>query len=385
MTRLIVEADGGSRGNPGPAGYGALVRDESGAVLAERGGYLGETTNNVAEYSGLVAGLRAASAIDPGADVTVRMDSKLVVEQMSGRWRIRNDDLRSLADEAHGAHAGTTEFEWVPRARNSDADRLANEAMDTRADFARDFDDSETRPGAADGGPGSKATADSRPAGARVRHDDAEPLTAILVRHGVTPMTVAGELSGSDEPGPPLTAHGRTQAAGAADLIHRIGRDLWTDLPRPSALIVSPMTRTRETAAAIGRRLGLPVTIDPRFAEARFGDWQGLTSSAVEEGWPGDLLAWHATGTTRPPGGESYRDVGDRVSAGLASLVDDGVGRTVVVVGHTIQIRAAVGTATGMPPAHWSGLRIPPASVTILRLWTDRASELTTLGLPPHL
>ncbi len=141
-TRLIVEADGGSRGNPGLAGYGALVRDESG-VRAERGGHLGVTTNNVAEYSGLVAGLRAAAAIDPGAEVTVRMDSRLVVEQMSGRWKIRNGDLRILADQARAAFPGPVLYEWVPRAQNSAADRLANEAMDSGGDFARDFPQAE--------------------------------------------------------------------------------------------------------------------------------------------------------------------------------------------------------------------------------------------------
>src|SRR5450755_3433874 len=90
MRRLIVEADGGSRGNPGPAGYGALVRDaDTTEVLAEESKSLGTVTNNVAEYSGLIAGLRAAARIDPHASVQVRMDSKLVVEQMSGRWKIK--------------------------------------------------------------------------------------------------------------------------------------------------------------------------------------------------------------------------------------------------------------------------------------------------------
>jgi probable phosphoglycerate mutase len=89
--RLIVEADGGSRGNPGPAGYGAVVRDAAtGSVLADRAAAIGRATNNVAEYEGLIAGLRAAAETDPAADVEVRMDSNLVVEQMSGRWKIKH-------------------------------------------------------------------------------------------------------------------------------------------------------------------------------------------------------------------------------------------------------------------------------------------------------
>jgi probable phosphoglycerate mutase len=135
--RLIVEADGGSRGNPGPAGYGALVRDaRTGEVLAEDCASLGHATNNVAEYSGLVAGLRAAARIAPGADTEVRMDSKLVVEQMSGRWKIKHPALQPLAAQARRAAAllGRVTYTWVPRARNVDADRLANQAMDAAAE-----------------------------------------------------------------------------------------------------------------------------------------------------------------------------------------------------------------------------------------------------------
>jgi len=131
--RLAVEADGGSRGNPGPAGYGAVVRDATtGEVLAEVSESIGRATNNVAEYSGLIAGLRAAAAIARGTDVEVRMDSKLVVEQMSGRWQIKHPDMRPLAAKARetARALGRVSYTWVPRARNAHADRLANQAMD---------------------------------------------------------------------------------------------------------------------------------------------------------------------------------------------------------------------------------------------------------------
>lgn len=133
--RVLVEADGGSRGNPGPAGYGAVVRDaDTGEILAERAEGIGVATNNVAEYQGLIAGLRAAR--DLGAEQAhVRMDSKLVVEQMSGRWKIKNAQLQPLALRARDLAAGIAEvsYEWIPRARNAHADRLANEAMDAQA------------------------------------------------------------------------------------------------------------------------------------------------------------------------------------------------------------------------------------------------------------
>jgi ribonuclease H / adenosylcobalamin/alpha-ribazole phosphatase len=133
--RLVVEADGGSRGNPGPAAYGALVRDpDTGEVLAERAEYLGTTTNNVAEYSGLIAGLTLARDIDPEALVQARMDSKLVVEQMSGRWKIKHEDMRRLALQAQAVlPRANVSYQWVPRMENSAADRLANAAMDAAA------------------------------------------------------------------------------------------------------------------------------------------------------------------------------------------------------------------------------------------------------------
>ena len=138
--RLIVEADGGSRGNPGVAGYGSLVRDaDTGALLAERAAPLGKESNNVAEYTGLIEGLRAVVDHAPGAAVTVRMDSKLVVEQMSGNWKIKHPDMRVLAEEARQIAAGRlVRFVWVPRAENARADAIANESMDRRESFRRD-------------------------------------------------------------------------------------------------------------------------------------------------------------------------------------------------------------------------------------------------------
>jgi ribonuclease HI/predicted HAD superfamily Cof-like phosphohydrolase len=130
--RLIIEADGGSRGNPGPAAYGALVRDaDTGQVLAERAEHIGRATNNVAEYRGLVAGLEAVREIDPTAQLEVRMDSRLVIEQMSGHWKIKHPDMVPLARRAHGLlPAGEVTWTWVPRERNKNADRLLNIELD---------------------------------------------------------------------------------------------------------------------------------------------------------------------------------------------------------------------------------------------------------------
>ncbi|MFF8398373.1 bifunctional RNase H/acid phosphatase [Streptomyces sp. NPDC016172] len=135
MREFIVEADGGSRGNPGPAGYGAVVSDAAtGETLRETAEYIGVATNNVAEYRGLLAGLHAARELDPAATVHVRMDSKLVIEQMSGRWKIKHPDMKPLAAQAARVFPpGRVTYEWMPRERNKHADRLANEAMDAGA------------------------------------------------------------------------------------------------------------------------------------------------------------------------------------------------------------------------------------------------------------
>lgn len=140
---LVIEADGGSRGNPGTAAGGAVIIDPAtGEILAEIGRYVGIATNNVAEYHGLLRGLEVAARLDPTARVHVRMDSKLVVEQMSGRWKVKHPDMQVLARRAHEVLAGrVATFEWVPRAQNARADAVANESMDAQADIERVYAD----------------------------------------------------------------------------------------------------------------------------------------------------------------------------------------------------------------------------------------------------
>ena len=130
--KLIIEADGGSRGNPGPAAYGCLVKDaQTNEVLFKEGKTIGITTNNVAEYSGLVAALVAAHELDPNAQIEVRMDSKLVVEQMSGNWKIKHENMKGLVEKARNAFSQSqVKYVWVPREDNLEADTLLNIALD---------------------------------------------------------------------------------------------------------------------------------------------------------------------------------------------------------------------------------------------------------------
>ncbi len=129
--RVTAFCDGGSRGNPGPAGYGVFVQGEDGAPLAELSDFLGVKTNNVAEYSGLLAALEWAVANGAG-ELKVVSDSELMVKQMKGQYRVNSPELRPLYEEAKRRAAKLVKFEMqhVLRGKNKEADRLANEAMD---------------------------------------------------------------------------------------------------------------------------------------------------------------------------------------------------------------------------------------------------------------
>jgi ribonuclease HI len=128
---LIVSCDGASRGNPGPAGFGVQITDERGTVVAELAEWLGETTNNVAEYTAAREGLRRAAELG-ARRVRLRSDSQLLIEQLSGRYKVKAAHLRPLYQEIVAAMAGfdAVTLEHVPRERNREADRLANEGVD---------------------------------------------------------------------------------------------------------------------------------------------------------------------------------------------------------------------------------------------------------------
>lgn len=402
--RLVVEADGGSRGNPGPAGYGAVVRDgQTGALLAERAGYLGVATNNVAEYNGLIAGLEAARAIDATADIAVRMDSKLVVEQMSGRWQIKHPDMKPLALRAREIARGTTvSYEWIPREVNKAADALANEAMDSRLPvIERDHEadgpvvgpeyDDAVEPDVVN----ESTTSPHAPRNARALEPEyLAPLTIVFVRHGVTDLTVTHRLSGSGGPGPGLSAAGKIQAAKAADAVYRIGRDTWERVPKATRVLASPMVRTQETAQAIGRRLGLVVETEDRLREVDFGTWEGLTAEEAIERDGDAILRWQDA-QVRPPGGESIADVAARGRAWLEDAARHHAGSpgsvdapaTVVAVSHAVAIKATVAAAMGFPLDRASRVWPVPASLSIVQMRVLPTGEigdahLLCLGAP---
>ncbi len=371
--RLAIEADGGSRGNPGPAGYGAVVTDaDTGAVLAERAAGLGTATNNVAEYRGLIAGLEAALEIDPEASLEVRMDSKLVIEQMAGRWQVKHPAMRPLAVEAAGlvrSFGGGVRWTWIPRERNKAADRLANAAMDAQAE-GRQWEAA----GAAE--PVSVAVP------AFARPPDTSPTRLLVVRHGQTEHTVQKRFSGRSDP--PLNERGEQQAAAVARRILTLQGES-TSGENIAAVISSPLTRARQTAATVATALGLEATVEDRLRECDFGDWDGATFAEIAERSPAALAAWFGSPATAPPGGESVLKVRHRVGAALDDLRAAWAGRTIVVVSHVTPVKCLAVLAGGFGDAALFRLHIDLCSVSTFEWFADGPTLVRGLNDVGHL
>ncbi|MFB7051790.1 bifunctional RNase H/acid phosphatase [Streptomyces vinaceus] len=437
--RFVVEADGGSRGNPGPAGYGAVVLDPAtGETLAERAEYIGVATNNVAEYKGLIAGLKAARELSPDAVVQVRMDSKLVVEQMSGRWKIKHPDMKPLAAEAAKVlpRAQVT-YEWIPRERNKHADRLANEAMDAgkrggqwepsassaaldasaaralaappagppgdaakgaaavRAALATASGTSATAPARAEAGADTLFAEHDATAAGRVPApapgpaqapsatpgwgpDMGTPATFVLLRHGETALTPQKRFSGSGGTDPELSEAGRRQASAVAEALAARGT--------VQTIVSSPLRRCRETAQAVADRLGLTVTVEEGLREVDFGAWEGLTFAEVRERFPDDLQAWLDSPKAAPTGGgESFAAATRRISATRDRLLAAHAGRTVLLVTHVTPVKILVRLALGAPPEALFKMELSAASLSAVAYYADGNASVRLLNDTSHL
>ncbi|MDV6013824.1 bifunctional RNase H/acid phosphatase [Haloechinothrix sp. LS1_15] len=394
---VTVEADGGARGNPGPAGYGAVVLGPDGEVLAERQGGLGTTTNNVAEYTGLIEGLRAAAEVGAGS-VDVRLDSKLVVEQMNGRWRIKNETLRPLAARAAELAAGfeRVTYSWIARERNTRADALANEAMDRQADGAQPEADEAGDARA----PCEAGTSGEQPAGGSGEGGDVEgdtqarqgalfadtcgtdravkpapatwsgaagaPTRLYLLRHGQTELSADRRYSGRGDV--PLTELGAWQASAAAKRLSGL-------LPGESggsvSVIASPLRRAVATAEAVTGMLGGSVRTHDGLLETDFGRWEGLTFSEAAERDPRLHRAWLGDATIEPPGGESFEQVHRRVRGVLDELLDARAGQEVVVVSHVTPIKSVLRLALAGGPELLYRIHLDLASLSIVEFYPD--------------
>lgn len=350
--KVIVEADGGSRGNPGPAGYGAVVLSgDRSTVLAERKEAIGRATNNVAEYRGLIAGLTAAAELG-ATEVAVFLDSKLVVEQMSGRWRVKHPDLLELNREAAqlARQFARVDYGWIPRAENAHADRLANEAMD--------------------GGEPASAPASPGWSGAR-----GEPTRLMLLRHGQTELSVDRRYSGRGNPA--LTELGRSQAEAAARYFGEQGGI--------DAIVCSPLGRAQETARAAARELGLDVAIDDGLIETDFGAWEGLTFSEAAQRDPDVHGRWLRDTSVAPPGGESFDAVADRVSRARNRIVENHAGSTVLVVSHVTPIKTMLRLALDGSAGILYRLHLDLASLSIAEFYPDGLASVRLVNQTSHL
>lgn len=374
--KVVIEADGGSRGNPGPAGYGAVVRDAgTGEVLAERSEAIGVATNNVAEYRGLIAGLEAAAELGAAA-VEARMDSKLVVEQMCGRWQIKNAGLRPLAAQAAVLvrRFGSVGFTWIPRERNRHADALANAAMDRAAG----------RPPAARTAPtGDIAGVGGVAADPATTPPSWEPRTGVtatrlvLVRHGATEWTAQRRYSGRGDV--PLADRGRGQARATAARVAALA-------PTVAAVVSSPLSRCTATATLIAEALGAPpLRTDGDLIECDFGDWEGQTFADVRAQWPGELDAWLASPKIAPPNGESFVEVTARVRRAWHALLTAYPGETAVVVSHVSPLKILLRDALGAGDAFLHRLYLDPAGISVVDIWPDGGVSVRTVNDTAHL
>jgi probable phosphoglycerate mutase len=355
--RVVIEADGGSRGNPGPAGFGAVVFDAAThEVLAERSEFIGRETNNVAEYRGLIAGLTAARELG-ARSVAVRMDSKLVVEQMSGRWKVKHQSMIPLAREARELQESfdAVSYEWIPREQNTHADRLANEAMDR--------------------GRGGTVRAPAASAEPIAWSPRTEPTRTILVRHGATGHSAEMRFSGRNDLA--LDDVGERQVAALAARAQSFG-----DV---RAIVSSPLRRTRRTADVIGAELGLPVVENADLAEVDFGEWEGMTIAEVGASHPDQLNDWRDSPDTAPPGGESLTALERRVRRGRDAIIAGYPRSTVVVVTHVSPIKALVRLALDAPPSSVFRMYLSTASVSIIDYQPDGSGSLRLYNDTSHL
>ena len=353
-----LTADGGSRGNPGPAGYGAVVT-ENGKIVAELFDVIGVATNNVAEYNGLLAGLAHIHQLDKEATVEVAMDSKLVVEQMSGRWQIKHADMRDLAKQCRDAHTPSlVTYSWIPRDDNSHADRLANKALD--------------------GGSAHKPAAVIQQNYLTDRLRSAEiPTFIYFVRHGETVLTPTRKFSGTGALDPELVQDGLDQAELVAEEAVKLGAEV---------LIASPLNRTRQTAEAIARTTGLEIIFDEAWFELSFGSWDGKSIEEVKEEEPDAYQAWLNSTAYAPGGGESWDQATVRIEEALEKLVAEYPGKKIIVVTHNGVIKTAVRLAIGAPAEAVFHVDAAPCSISSISIWpSDGLRAVRSVNERGHL
>jgi probable phosphoglycerate mutase len=215
--------------------------------------------------------------------------------------------------------------------------------------------------------------------------DVGPPTVLLLLRHGRTALTEQRRFSGSGGEDAALSAAGEQDAARAAELLAAVGGpgSPLGDVGPVTAVVSSPLRRTRQTAGAVAARLDLPVTVMDGWAEIAFGEWDGLTFAEIARRWPEQIRRWRGSITFAPPGGESLETLVTRVRAVRAATIAEHPGGVVVVATHGVPVRAAVQEALDAGPAALWRTRVDPVSVTALRYWSDGGIELGAVNILP--
>lgn len=367
--KLVLQADGASRGNPGLASYGAVLY-KNGVELSVAAKALGIATNNFAEYQGLIAALELAIAHDAQASYLVQMDSKLAIEQMKGNWKVKSLDLMPLVSQAQRLAATLdVEFEWIPREQNKRADELANNALDSISNQLIER---------------IPASMPSQPSSIRAPLTTEQPTDIYFIRHGHSAHTEKNLIAGGDGDDPKLSELGLVEAKAAALAIAG-GLPQWQSFDSETVVISSDMVRTKMTAEVIAAELGVAVISDPRIREIGFGNWGGLESTELFEKHPEDVANWQGSYEVAPPGGESLSDLVSRTAGFLAQLRTDFAGKRVVVVSHMMPLRAMVHQVLETDTSFLWSMNFAPASISIIRSWGLHQYELVTLNSCAHL
>jgi probable phosphoglycerate mutase len=296
------------------------------------------------------------------------MDSKLVVEQMSGRWKIKHPDMIPLAQQAREAAEGlgSVRYTWIPRAQNSHADRLANEAMD--------------------------AAVKGRPWSRRTREPEADPepepapraptwsgatttaTATLLLRHGQTRLSDEKRFAGVGDF--PLTETGVIQAKAAARALADRGIE---------AIVSSPLSRCRDTAAEVAALTGAEIRIEDGFRETDFGQWEGHTFAEARERWPAEMDAWLADTSVAPPGGESFDDTSRRVTTALDELMVRYRHQSVLVVSHVTPIKMLLRHALQAPALAIYRMHLDVCSLSAIDWYDDGPAVVRGLNDTHHL
>jgi ribonuclease H / adenosylcobalamin/alpha-ribazole phosphatase len=204
-----------------------------------------------------------------------------------------------------------------------------------------------------------------------------EPTTTLLLRHGQTPMSVQKRYAGrSPKTDAPLTDTGIRQAVAAAKRLASAGID---------AIVASPLQRTVRTAGEVAAVTGVPVLTDEGFRETDFGAWDGLTFAEVRERWPSELTTWLADPSVAPPGGESFDQVSERVTAALHRILAERAHQTVLIVSHVTPIKTLVAAALLAPPAALYRMHLDVAALCEIDWYADGPAVLRSFNDTAHL